>query len=438
MEQTPIPRRIVDEALRHYGMENPGAASIREIRRLIDRVEEKQELRFIRMEMGIPGLPVPEIALDAERAALASGVASVYPPVAGLPALKGEISRFVKLFLNLEVDPAGCVPTVGSINGSYAAFMVAGRARKERNAVLFLDPGFPVHKQQAKMVGLESRSFDVYRHRGRALEARLEEALADGTVAALLYSNPNNPAWICFNEEELEIIGRLARKYEAVVIEDLAYVAMDFRVDYGEPGEPPFQPTVGNYTDDYLLLISSSKAFSYAGQRIGMLCVSDHLMKRRYPDLKRYYNNDQFGEALILGTLYATTAGVPHSVQHGLTALLQATNRGEYRFLDEVRRYGRRAEAMKDAFAANGFHIVYDTDIDRPIADGFYFTVSYPGFSGEELIREFLYYGISAISLGQTGSERREGIRACVSLINEDAIPELRRRLERFRREHGG
>jgi hypothetical protein len=59
---------------------------------------------------------------------------------------------------------------------------------------------------------------------------------------------------------------------------------------------------------------------------------------------------------------------------------------------------------------------VYACDLDRPIADGFYFTIGYAGLSGGELMERLLYYGISAISLTSTGSSR-EGIRACTSFI---------------------
>ena len=69
-------------------------------------------------------------------------------------------------------------------------------------------------------------------------------------------------------------------------------------------------------------------------------------------------------------------------------------------------------------FLENGFRIVYDKDLDVPIGDGFYFTFSYPGFSGDELLEEMIYYGISAITLDITGSQRKEGIRACVSLVH--------------------
>ena len=83
-----------------------------------------------------------------------------------------------------------------------------------------------------------------------------------------------------------------------------------------------------------------------------------------------------------------------------------------------------------------GFRIVYDMDLDEPIADGFYFTLSYPGFDGSQLVEELLYYGISAISLGLTGSSRTEGLRACVSLVKRDQFDMLEARLKWFSENH--
>ena len=56
----------------------------------------------------------------------------------------------------------------------------------------------------------------------------------------------------------------MANKYDVIVIEDLAYFAMDFRKDLGCPFEPPYQASVARYTDNYIMQISGSKAFSYA------------------------------------------------------------------------------------------------------------------------------------------------------------------------------
>jgi len=436
-KDTPIPSAVVDKYVEQMGLENVGRASIREIKRLVDLVEAETGERYVRMEMGIPGLKPTHIGVEAEKEALDRGVAAIYPDIDGTASLKKEISRFVKLFVNIDVQPHGCIPTVGSMQGSFATFMTVTRMNKDKDTILFLDPGFPVHKQQCRVMGRKFDSFDVYNYRGDKLREKLESHLAKGNVAALLYSNPNNPSWICFTEKELQIIGELATKYDVVVVEDLAYFAMDFRQDMSRPGEPPYQPTVANYTDQYVLLISSSKAFSYAGQRIGMMVISDALFAKRSKDLLPYYGMEQFGRAMVFGTMYALSSGTAHSPQYALEAMLKAVNDGEYNFVEVVKEYGEKAKIMKKLFTDNGFRIVYDKDEDKPLADGFYFTISYPGFTGEELISALVYYGISAISLAITGSERLEGLRACVSLVSRDQFPDLEDRLKRFHKNQG-
>ena len=433
---TPVDFQVVREKIAGSGLECIGTSSIREIVKVINEIEQLTGVKYIRMEMGIPGLSPAEVGVEAEIEALRRGVASRYPMIEGVRELKEEISRFVKLFLDVDVSPASCVATVGSMMGSIAAFMVANRNDRRRKGTLFIDPGFPVQKQQCLVLGHEYESFDVYDYRGEKLRDKLESYLKTGLVSSILYSNPNNPSWICFTGEELQIIAELATKYDVIVIEDLAYFGMDFRKDYSVPGQPPYQPTVAKYTDQYILLISSSKAFSYAGQRVGMMVMSDALFSRSYPDLRRYYSSDRFGNAVIYGALYALSAGCSHSAQYALAAILRAVNKGEFNFVESVSEYGRRAHIMKEMFLRNGFRIVYDRDLDQPLADGFYFTFSYPGFSGAELLEELLYYGIGSISLSITGSIRTEGLRACVSQVGSDQLPVLEERLIQFRRDH--
>ncbi|MFP4489103.1 MAG: aminotransferase class I/II-fold pyridoxal phosphate-dependent enzyme [Bacteroidales bacterium] len=432
MRNTPIDASVVETKIRESGLASLDTASIREIVKLVNQIEKETGEKYIRMEMGVPGLPSPMVGIEAEKAALDDGVTALYPNIEGLPQLKSETSRFIKLFLDIDVDPKGCVPTVGSLMGGMVSFLVVNRNDSSREGTLFIDPGFPVQKQQIKILGQDYRSFDVYNYRGKKLEKKLESYLQTGKVSSILYSNPNNPSWICFTDEELEIIGRLATKYEAVVIEDLAYFGMDFRNNYGRPGKPPYQPTVAKYCDNYIMLISSSKAFSYAGQRVGMMVISDKLYNRHYPDLLRYYTSDLFGHAMVFGALYALSAGVTHTAQYGLHAMLKAVNDGEYNYIEDVKEYGEKARMMKQMFLANGFDIVYDTDIDRPIADGFYFTISFPGMSSGQLLEKLLYYGVSAITLNITGSDRHEGLRACVSVIPRNMLPLLEERLQKF------
>lgn len=436
MKDTPINYEVVKRKIEECNIPNIGKATIREIKKLINEIEKETGAKYIRMEMGVPGLPPAQVGTDAEIAALKKGVGAIYPEIDGLPQLKTEAARFVKMFLDIDIKPENAIPTVGSAQGGYAAFMTVNRMYKEKDTTLFLDPCFPVHKQQHHVIGTKYEAFDVYNYRGDKLREKLESFLAKGNIASIIYSNPNNPSWICFTDKELRIIAELANKYNVVVMEDLAYFAMDFRKDYSIPGVPPFQPTVAKYTDNYILFISSSKAFSYAGQRIGLMIISPKLFNTVAPDLKRYYTSDNFGRAMIFGTVYSLSAGTSHSAQYALAAILKAANDGEFNFVKDVKDYGEKAKIMKKMFIENGFKIVYDMDENEPLADGFYFTFSYPGFTGEKLLEELIYYGISAISLAITGSERTEGMRACVSLVDRKQFPDLESRLKKFNEHH--
>lgn len=436
MKNTPINSEVVTKKIAESGIKEVGKASIREIKKLVDLIETETGDKFIRMEMGIPGLPPSHFGVESQIEALKKGVAAIYPDIQGIAPLKQEISTFVKNFLNIDVKPEGCLPTVGSMQGSFASFLMLSRIYTERNTTLFIDPGFPVHKMQHSVLNQKYESFDVYNYRGEALKEKLESYFSQGHIHSVIYSNPNNPSWICFTDKELKIIGDLANKYDIVVMEDLAYFAMDFRKDYSIPGQAPYQPSVAKYTDNYILFISSSKAFSYAGERIGMMVISDVLFQRKFENLLNYYVRDSFGYSMVFGTIYPLSSGTSHSAQYGLYGILKAANEGRFNFIDEVKLYGENAHVMKRLFIENGFEIVYDKDENDPIADGFYFTFSYPGMSGVELLNKLVYYGISAISLAITGSERIEGIRACTSLIKKSQFGDLEYRLKTFNEDH--
>jgi aspartate/methionine/tyrosine aminotransferase len=227
----------------------------------------------------------------------------------------------------------------------------------------------------------------------------------------------------------------MATRYDTIVIEDLAYFAMDFRKELGTPFRPPYQPSVANYTDYYILQISGSKVFSYAGQRIGITAMSDKLYHRVYPGLTQRYGGGTFGTAYIHRVLYALSSGTSHSAQYALAAMFKAASDGTFDFIAEAKEYGRRAAKLKQIFLKHGFRIVYDLDLDEPIADGFYFTISYPGMTGGRLMEELIYYGISAISLSTTGSNQ-EGLRACTSFIKPHQYELLDERLQLFAAHH--
>ena len=431
MKPTPIKKEIVDQLVADLNIQDFAKATIREVKQVAAMAEQQSGVEYIKMEMGIPGLPAAKVGVEAQINALRNGIASQYPDIQGYPELKRQASRFVKAFIGIDIAPEGCVPVVGSMQGAFASFLTCSQADKRKDTVLFIDPGFPVQKMQLQVQGVAYETFDVYDYRGERLGPKLESYLEKGNICAIIYSNPNNPSWVCLTEDELHTIGTLATKYDTVIIEDLAYFAMDFRQDLSVPFQPPYQPTVGRYTDNYLLLISGSKAFSYAGERIGVVCISDKLFHRHYPDLAQRYEGLPFGLVFSTRMLYALSSGTSHSAQFAMAELFRAACDGEYNFRDDIKVYGERAHKLKEIFLRHGFYVVYDKDLDQPIADGFYFTIGYPGMTSGELARELMYYGVSAICLVTTGSHQ-EGLRVCTSFIRDHQYEQLDERMTVF------
>ena len=426
---------IIDSIVKELEINDIRSASIRQIGAVVRAAEARTGVEFIHFEMGVPGLPPAEVGVKAERDALEQGVASVYPIIDGIPEVKKQASRFVKAFINTDIRPEGCIPTVGSMQGSFASLMLASQLNPAKDTVLYIDPGFPVQKMQAQVIGIKIASFDIADYRGRKLEHKLEELFAQGNISAVLYSSPNNPTWQCLNDVELEIIGRLATKHDVVVIEDLAYMTMDFRKELGRPFEPPYQPSVSHYTDNYVMLISASKIFSYAGQRVAVACISDALYNRHYETLKERYGISRFGAAFAYIFLYSFTSGVSHSAQCAMAAMLKAACDGDYDFVHDVKEYAIRAARIKEILVRNGFNVVYDKDDEEPVSDGFFFTIGYKNMDGGELLKELLYYGVSGIDLATTGATRK-GIRACSSNIKPHHYALLEERLKLFNEKH--
>ncbi|MBQ6198878.1 MAG: pyridoxal phosphate-dependent aminotransferase [Bacteroidales bacterium] len=432
MMKKPLSKKLLDDVLSDLGIEDISRTTIRQCAMIGGALEQESGEKFSHLEFGVPGIPACPIGIEAQKRALDEGKCSIYPSVQGLPELKKNGSRFVKAFIDVDIDPKGIVPTVGSMQGSLTSILECSQLQPGKDTILYVCPGFSAHGRQPDILGIKNIFFDIYDYRADKLRDKLESYFKQGNMAAILYSNPNNPAWICLTEEELQIIGELATKYDVIVLEDMAYLCMDFRKDMSVPFQPPFQSTVAKYTDNYVMLLSASKIFSYAGERIAMVCISDKLYNREYPELKRKWGIARFGDNFILNYLYINTSGASHSAQYAFSAMLEASVEGRYDFVKELRNYGFRAHRSKELFERYGFHLVYDKDMEQTISDGFFYTVEYKDMSNGDLLAALMRCGITAIPLNTTGSGQC-GIRVCVSrLLSDEDFTLLENHLKLF------
>jgi len=182
-------------------------------------------------------------------------------------------------------------------------------------------------------------------------------------------------------------------------------------------------------------LISASKIFSYAGQRVAMVCISPTLFDKREPALEGFFGIQGFGNAYIFGVIYAVSSGVCHSAQRAMAAMLNAAAAGDINFVEDCREYERRCHIAKQVFIEHGFNLVYDEDDGEPVSDGFFFTATYGDMDSESLQRALMRHGVAAISLPGTGS-KKDGLRICISRLPDEASVEmLKTRLSAFEQE---
>ena len=427
----PVKQQVLSEILREMDIADISRTTIRQGVAVANALEKVSGEKFVHLEIGVPGLPACQIGIDAQKAALDRGVAAIYPAIGGIPELKENASRFIKAFVNQDIPGECIVPTVGSMQGCNNLILECSQMQDGKDTILYINPGFAPHMLQAKIAGAKIEAFDIYDFRADKLHDKLESYMSKGNIAAMVYSNPNNPAWVCLTDDELKTIGELATKYDVVVLEDMAYMCMDFRSDKSPPYEAPFQPTVSRYTDNYVMMMSGSKIFSYAGERIALVAFSPKLYHRDYPRLRELYGMGRMGDNFVLTYLYAASSGTSHSAQCALAAMMGAAADG-YDFVHDLHEYEKRAHQSKEIFLRHGFEIVYDKDLDQAVADGFFYTVGYHGMDCEKLLSLLMRCGIAAITLNTTGSER-PGARISVSALKtQELMQQLDERLAMF------
>ena len=426
-----VDSQLIEQTLQKMEVDSLDQLSIRQLVAVVKNFETATGQEFIHFEIGVPGLPCSRIGAEAQKAAIDRGVPAVYPAIDGEPELKQAASMFIEAVIGTHISPRSIIPTVGSMQGAYATLMAVSNLSAEKDTILYIDPGFPVQKVQADIIGIRKESFDLFDYRADKLEAKLEEVLSSGRIAALLYSTPNNPSWMCLTDDELRTIGRLANKYDVVVIEDLAYLTMDFRQTDMAPCGLPKQVSVSHYTDNYVMLLSGSKIFSYAGERIAVTCISDALFERKSEQLQKRFGLASFGNVFVHKLIYTLSSGVSHSAQMALAEMFRLAAEGKYNYVEEIREYATRTARLREILARHGFNVVYDTDVDQPVGDGFFFTIGYNDMDENLLLEKLLMCGISGITLASTGATH-QGIRACSSAIKPHHYALLDERLAMF------
>jgi aspartate/methionine/tyrosine aminotransferase len=222
----------------------------------------------ISLGQGVVHYGPPAAAIDAVRAALGSPATHEYQPVAGLPVLRERIA--VKLAAENGIELARGSRVMVTAGGNMAFMHAVMATTTPGDDVILPVPFYFNHEMAIEMAGCRAvrvPTDDRYQLRVDAISA----AVTDRTRAIVTIS-PNNPSGAVLAERDLRAVNALCRDRGIYHFSDEAYEYFTYGgARHVSPGS--FVDAAGHT----LSLYSLSKAYGFAGWRIGYLVYPEHL-----------------------------------------------------------------------------------------------------------------------------------------------------------------
>ena len=190
---------------------------------------------------------------------------TMYTENAGRPALRKEISRYMRERFGLGYDPgAQVLVTVGASEG----IDLAARAiLNPGDEVLVAEPCFVSYKPCVAMAGGVPVPVPTYEENGFKVTAGDIQARITSRTKAVMLSYPNNPTGAILERHELEAIAGVLRGRDIVVISDEIYAELT----YGDARHASIASLPG-MAEKTIVLGGFSKSFAMTGWRLGWAC----------------------------------------------------------------------------------------------------------------------------------------------------------------------
>jgi aspartate/methionine/tyrosine aminotransferase len=306
-----IPKRVRDIELPQFDLLNEVAARWRE-----------KGADVITLGQGLPGFDPPRVAVDALRAAVDDGASHIYSADAGVPELRGALTRSLRP-LGATVDPdAEVIITAG---GNQALQLALTTLIDPGDEVVLASPFFLNHEMAIRSVGGVPIEAAVPATRGFVPDwDDLLPHLSAHTRAVLLVS-PSNPTGAIIPRESLERIVTECAARDVLVFVDETYLRFAYDT------EPVTALALPRWRDNVVVIGSFSKQFAITGWRCGYLAASEEVI----------------AQALKIQDVMVICAPVP--VQRAVAAILDAEPDYARRWLPELR---ARRDTLVDALAS--------------------------------------------------------------------------------------
>ncbi|MCE0801822.1 alanine transaminase [Buttiauxella sp. A2-C1_F] len=241
---------------------------------------------IIDFSMGNPDGPTPPHIVEKLCTVAQREDTHGYSTSRGIPRLRRAISRWYKDRYDVEIDPESeAIVTIGSKEG-LAHLMLA--TLDHGDMVLVPNPSYPIHIYGAVIAGAQVRSVPLVE--GVDFFAELERAIRESypKPKMMILGFPSNPTAQCVELEFFEKVVALAKRYDVLVVHDLAYADIVY-----DGWKAPSIMEVPGARDVAVEFFTLSKSYNMAGWRIGFMVGNKELVNA-LARIKSYHDYGTF------------------------------------------------------------------------------------------------------------------------------------------------
>ena len=250
----------------------------------------------INLSLGDPDLITDERIIDAAFADAKRGYTK-YSAFRGDPELRAEICKFYKEEYDMDVKDEEVFVCTSACLGMY---QVLEAILDDGDEVLMQAPYFTPYPQQVELARGIPVEVPTYEEEDFQIDVDRMESLITERTKALIINSPSNPTGNCLTVETMEKIGKIAEKYDLIVIADDIYTSFSYQNEF-----VPFASLPG-MKERTITLNSFSKNFTMTGWRLGNIIAPDYIIR----------TIQQVNEAMVFTAPTISQRGAIYALQH--------------------------------------------------------------------------------------------------------------------------
>ncbi|MFL5535532.1 MAG: pyridoxal phosphate-dependent aminotransferase, partial [Gemmatimonadales bacterium] len=283
-----------------------------------------REHRSINLAQGFPNFPAPELLKEAAKRAIQDDI-NQYAITWGAQRLREALARKYHHWYAMEVDPEREITvTCGATEAMISVLLALVNPGDE---VIVFEPFYENYGPDTILA--DARPVYVPLEPGRPLDLDRLAAAFSAKTRAIIINTPSNPAGRVLTRAELEAVGELCIRHDAIAITDEIYEHIRFEGDHIPIAT---LPEMRNRT---VTISGASKTFSVTGWRVGWIIAPLEMTDaiRKVHDF--------------------LTVGAPAPLQEGVAVALEELGREFYDGLAQS--YRARRDLLHSALVETGF-----------------------------------------------------------------------------------